>query len=118
MTDYSDIAGLQEQMAKMIERLIELSPRVGEAKQVVDYDSDRRKKVLSLSMARHLAAGSSIAASETLARIDDNYAKGMAGLGGELKSAYQVIAEWDALRIRIEVVRSLLSLERTKVGMM
>lgn len=117
MTDHNEIESIQRKLVEMTDRLMVLSPKAADARQIVEYDGDRKKRVLALSMAPLLANMSS-AAAEAQSRASDNYAKAMSGLGGEFKAAQQVLYEWEQLKLTIEVYRSLLAVERKKVEMM
>lgn len=115
-TDYSDIAELQKRMIEITDQISNMSSEVGKARHITSYDSDRRKRALALAAAPLLANNSS-AAAETLARASETYHKSMAELTAQNLAAERTIAQWEALRIQWESVRSMLAIEREKVRM-
>lgn len=110
--DFSDCIALQKQLTKAVNDLMAMTGEVAKARHVTTFDSDRRRRVLAIATMPFLKAGGSSAASETEARASETYAAGMAQLGKELVAAEAVLAKFEALKIQIEVGRSLLSLSR------
>lgn len=111
--DYSDVQRLGEELLAIAGMLSSLTPELSKARTVRDYDGDRRKRALSRSVSPYLIAGESAAAAEHKARGSEMYAKDMKRLRAEFESAEEVIARHDALRVRWESVRSLLSIQKS-----
>lgn len=88
-----------------------MAQEVAKARQVREYDSDRRKRCLALAMKPFLEDGSA-AAAEALARASEEYQKSMKQLGNELVAAEKVIADYEATKIQWESARSLLAMQR------
>lgn len=110
--DFSDCLALQKQLQAAVNALNGMTAQVASARHVREYDGDRKRRVLAIATMPFLKAGGSSAASETEARASETYAAGMAQLGKELVAAEAVLAKFEALKIQIEVGRSLLSLSR------
>lgn len=110
--DYGECAELQKRLLTAVATLERLAPEVALARHVVSYDSDRRKRCLAVVAAPLLAAGSSSAAAETEARASELYTASMKQLGAEYVSAEKAVTEWEATRIKIDVLRSLLAMQR------
>lgn len=109
---YSDVAALQKRLVEAADRLSALVPELAKARQVREYDSDRRKSALATVAAPLLRAGESAAAAEMEARASDNYRKAMKAIAGDLLVAERVIAEHEAVKIQWESARSLLAMQR------
>jgi hypothetical protein len=116
--DLTDAAQLQKQLAEDTDKLLAMADEVGLARHVLEYDSDRRKRILAVAAAPLIAAGSSSAGADTEARSSPTYQKAMELLGKQHAEAEKSVANWDALRIKVEAVRSLLSMEKTKAGLL
>lgn len=85
---------------------------VASARHIREYDGDRRKRVLAIAAMPFLKAGLSSAAADTEARASQGYADSMKILGNEFVAAEKALAEWDAIKIQVEVARSLLAMMR------
>lgn len=109
--DYSDVAALQKRLVEAADRLSALVPELAKARQVREYDSDRRKRALAVAMAPLLSEGSA-AAAEAMARASSGYEKAMKQIAADLLVAEKVIAEHEAVKIQWESARSLLAMQR------
>lgn len=114
--DYSTIEQISERLVEASSALGLMAERVAKAKQVKEYDSDRRKRALSVVVASRLSFGESATAAEHQARATEAYAEMMKTHAEQLASAETVIAEWDALKIKWETARSLLSVQKSLVA--
>lgn len=114
VSDYTDIESLSEQLMDAANELAKKTRMVSAARQIREYDSDRRKRALSLAVRDVLNAApdTSAAASEHKARASEGFGENMNQLRRELREAEQVIAEWEALKVRWESLRSLLSIQK------
>lgn len=112
MTDNTEIAAIEGRMKHCSKRLHEMAASVGAAKQVRDYDSDRRKNLLARYVLPHLKAGASAAAGETEGRSDGRYQEELERLGEQYAEAGRVIARWEAEQASFEAARSLLSMAK------
>ncbi len=114
--DYSTIEAISERLIEASDSLGKMTERVAKARQIRDYDSDRRKRVLSCAVADYLNKGESATAAEHKARASESYAEMIKARGAEMANAESVIAEWDALKIKWETARSLLSVQKSLVA--
>lgn len=110
--DFSDVAALQKRLMQAADKLSTMAASVAQARQVREYDSDRRRRCLAVAALPLLTAGASSAAADTEARASEPYAAAMKQLGAELAAAEKVIAEWEAVKIQWESARSLLAMQR------
>ncbi len=92
-----------------------MAPTVATARHVREYDSDRRKRCLAVAALPLLKAGLSATAADTEARASEAYQSAMKQLGIEFVAAEKTLAEWDAIKIQVEVARSLLSLQKSQM---
>lgn len=113
--DYSETIAIQRQLSDCVNKLNAMAGRVALARHVREYDSDRRKRALAIAAMPLLKAGASSAAADTEARASGPYEAAMIQLGKEFVAAEKALAEWDALRIQIEVARSLLSMQKASM---
>jgi hypothetical protein len=113
--DHSDIYEIEKRLKLTIKRLRELAPLVGQAKQVRDYDSDRRKNLLARYTVPLLKAGKGVASSESHARADPAYNAELDALAGQRGDAEQLIAQWEAAFADYESKRSLLSMAKETI---
>jgi hypothetical protein len=85
---------------------------LGAAKQVRDYDSDRRKSLLARHIVKHLKTGESATAAEAYGRADPAYHVELEALAEQREAAEKTIAESDAEYASFEACRSLLSMQK------
>lgn len=111
--DYSDVQRLGEELFAIAGRLSELAPELSKAKTVREYDSDRRKRALSKAMLTFLSNGESAAAAEHKARNLPSYWDEIRNLKNEYEKAEEIIARYEAQRVKWESVRSLLSIQKS-----
>jgi hypothetical protein len=86
---------------------------VGAARQIREYDGDRRKRSLALVAATFLEAGETGTAADTKARASDVYLTELRKLAKESRAAEVTLAEYEAAKLRFESARSVLSLAKT-----
>lgn len=112
VADHSECAAIQQKLIESVDRLSEMAQYVASARHIREYDGDRRKRVLAIAAMPFLKAGLSSAAADTEARASQGYADSMKILGNEFVAAEKALAEWDAIKIQVEVARSLLAMMR------
>jgi hypothetical protein len=110
--DFSDGQTLQDRLTLAADKLSSMTGDVAVARQVVNFDSDRRKRALAIAAAPLLAAGNTNAGADTEARASGVYAAAMKQLGEQYAAAEKVLAEWEATKIQFECARSLLSAQK------
>ena len=114
--DAHDYAELQTRLVAAADDLAAMTKDVGASRQIVEYDSDRRKRALAVAAVPFLAAGESASAAEMQARASKDYATAMGKLSRDYTTAQTVIAEWEAKRILFETSRSLLSAHKITIA--
>lgn len=114
--DYSTIEGISQALVKASDELASMADAVARARQVRDYDSDRRKRALATAVRDFLSEGDSSAAAEHKARASESYGAMMKQTGKDLILAEKTIAEYEATKIKWETARSLLSVQKQIVG--
>lgn len=114
--DYSTIEGISKALVKASDELALMADAVARARQIRDYDSDRRKRALSMAVRDFLLQGESATASEYKARASESYGEMMKQTGLDLLKAEKTIADYEAVKIRWETARSLLSTQKQIIG--
>jgi hypothetical protein len=112
VNDHSEIAVIQKRLENAVREIRNMTVMVGQAKQVRDYDSDRRKSLLAKAMLPYLKGGASAAAAECDGRADPVYTVGLEELAQQREDAEKTIAKWDAAFCTYEAARSLLSMAK------
>ena len=112
MTDHNDIAVIQKRLENAVREIRNMTMSVGHAKQVRDYDSDRRKNILAAATVPFLKAGHSAASAEMEARAFLAASKGLDELAQQREDAEKTIAKMEAAYATFEAARSLLSLAK------
>lgn len=114
--DYSSIEELSKRLVESANAIGEMYERVAKARQAKEYDSDRKKRALSLGVHDHIKEGMSAAAAEHAARASDSYGELMKQIGKDLLTAELTIAEYEATKIKWETARSILSVHKHIAG--
>jgi hypothetical protein len=115
VADWSDCESCQQRMIEAVTDLAALAPEAGLARQILEFSSDRRKQALARAMAAPLAGGESSAKAEMQARNDPAYAAELNQLGKQHTAAEQTMTRWEALKVKWECARSLLSMQKESV---
>lgn len=110
--DHSDQRKIEERLKKACRNLHLLGPEIGKAKQIIDYDSDRRKNLLARYTVRHLKNGESAAAAEVYARADEAYQAEFKSYEEISETAHTTRAKYDAEFCSFDAARSLLAIQR------
>lgn len=117
-TDHDTITKAEAQMNRAAVSLEKMSNDVGDAKQVREFSSDRLKRAFSVAVVEFLDAGDSGVASEHKARASKPYGAALHDLGEQYKTAMRVIEKYEAMKVQFESARSLLSVEKAKLGIL
>ena len=114
MTDHSDVIAIQKRLKTASAELNNPASvsLYAQARQVISYDSDRRKNLLARYMVPHLKSGESATAAEAYARAHEAYEAEFQVQAEELQTAEGVIAKRRATETSWESARSLLSFQR------
>src|SRR5437763_16134255 len=116
--DQSEIESIEERMRNATKKLNTMAPALGLAKQVVEYDSDRRKMILAKVMAPLIGRGETAVAAEAIGRSEPLYLQELDNLARQYKDAQTVIATFRATEASFEAARSLLSMQKTSMQIM
>jgi len=111
--DHSDTVSLMDRLMAVADELGAMTASVAAARVVKEYDSDRRKKILAVSMREFIAAGQSAAAAEVLGRAGPQYAEQLQRLRHEMEVAEQALADFETKKILWESLRSSSALARS-----
>jgi hypothetical protein len=115
LADWGDVASLQQRLAELAEKLGSMVADVGRARQVIEYDSDLKKRALARATSAALAGGESYNKAEAEGRSNEAYHAEIKVLAKQLESAYTVTAEWEATKCAWETARSLLSMQKEQI---
>jgi hypothetical protein len=118
MTDHETIVKAQRQLNTCALALEEMAHDVADAKTVKEFSSDRVKRAFSVQVASFLEAGDSGVAAEHKARASKEYGTHLHDLAEQYKTALRIIEEHDALKVKFESARSILSTEKAKMGLL
>jgi hypothetical protein len=113
VSDFSQTRQVQQQLHEADKKLQAMAGAVGAARTVIQYDSERRKRLLSLEVIKAFKYGSESATqAEHEARASDQYKIGLDALQEQRESAEKTIAEYDAVQTHWETQRSLMAMTR------
>lgn len=118
LTDQDTIIQAQAQLNRCALDLAKLGNDVADARTIREFSNDRLKRAFSIEVERFLSAGESAAASEHKARASAQYGAHLADLMEQFKAAARVIEQYDGLKVQFESARSILSVEKSKLGLM
>jgi hypothetical protein len=118
LTDQDTIVKAQAQLNRCALDLAKLSNDVADARTVREFSGDRLKRAFSIEVSRFLESGESAAASEHKARASTQYGEHLADLMAQHKEAQRVIEQHEGLRVQFEAARSILSVEKSKLGLL
>lgn len=117
MTDSDTIAKAQAQLNRCALDMAAMASDVADSKTIKEFTNDRLKRAFSVEVERFLSAGDSAAAAEHKARASAPYGAHLHDLMEQHRSALRVIEKYDATKIQFEAARSLLSVEKAKIGL-
>lgn len=108
----------QQELNKCALQLAAMSDDVAKAKQIKEYDGDRKKRALAEMVVVFLEQGEGASASEHRARASKPYGDSLIQLGSQFREALRVIEKYEAVKTQWETWRSWLSMEKVKAGML
>lgn len=118
MNDHEQIKQYQKRMTSACKNLHEMCPSVGKARQIIEFDSDRRKSALARHMVAFLKAGDAAVAAEAKARATEAYSAELDQLAKELEDAQVTKFKFEAEERSFDCAQSLLAMERELLKMM
>lgn len=116
--DFSDCLALQKKLVQAADKLSSMAGSVASAKQVREFEGDRRKRALAIATIPFLKSGDSHARAETEARATDGYRNEMVKLATELQVAEKAIMEYESTKIQWESARSLLAMAKSQMAIL
>src|SRR6266496_4665 len=116
--DHSEVDKIEWRLKSCSKRLHDLAPHVGGAKQVREFNTDRRKNLLARHSIKSLKSGESVSKAEMIGRSDPIYLVELEKLAEQYEDAEKTIATWDAEHASFEACRSLLSMAKENLKVM
>lgn len=115
--DHSTVEEIQHRLIEQCEAMDSLVEKVAKARQIQDYDSDRRKNTLATFVCAEMdkEKGLSVSMAEHRARCSRGYEDRMRSLVQDALAAETDIAQWEVHKLRWETARSLLSIQKQLV---
>lgn len=113
MNDHTESLEIAGRLRESVQSLHNLADKAGEARQVREFSSDRRKNLLAKFMYPFLRNGDSAAKAECAARTQEGFLSEMKQLEDQHLEAEKILAKVDAEKCRYEAARSLLSFSKT-----
>lgn len=117
MTSNDTVLQAQIQLQKAAKAIAEMAEQVALAEQIIEFNHDRCKQALARRVVEYLDRGDSAAAAEFRARADDLYRVEMESLALQYQDAMLVRKKDAAQKVIWESARSLLSVEKAKLGL-
>jgi hypothetical protein len=113
--DGHDLLAIEKRMEDARLYLRNNAANYGDAKQVREFSSDRRKQTLARHMRPFVNNGDSNALADTKARSGDAYAIELDKLADAYAAAETTIALYDAAEVSFDAARSLLSMAKSQM---
>lgn len=118
MSDNNTVQRAQAKLMRCALDLEGMAEEVADARQVREFSHDRCKRALSASVAPLLEEGESGVAAEHKARASAVYGSALHDLELQYRDAMRVIERYEAIKTVFEATRSVLSVERAKIGLL
>ena len=116
--DVGDLYRLNKEVDRLNEKLSQMKDEVADARTVIEYDSERRKNALSRCVLAAFKAGAdSTSRAEHEARASSEYELAIKELANAHTLAEQTLREFEVIKIRVEVLRTKLSNERSLLNL-
>jgi hypothetical protein len=116
--DMDDLYRVSREADRLSQKLISLRDELADARMVLEYDSERRKSALSRAVLAAFKAGAdSTSRAEHEARSSAKYEEDMRLLSQHYAKAEQIRLDFETTKIRLEVLRSMLSTQRSLIEM-
>jgi len=116
--DITDLANTTREADRLSEKLQGMKDELADARMVLEYDGERKKAAISRAVLAAFKAGAdSTARAEHEARSSAKYEEDMRALANAYAKAERVRIEYETTRIRLEVLRSMLSTQRSLIEM-
>lgn len=113
--DAHDVERIISQLEQSRDELAGMVEEVGRAKQIKEWDAERRRAALSKQVSP-LLANTGVSAAEHIARASTEYVNAMRLLQTDLFMAEKTLARYEAVKCKWESARSILSMQRAIAG--
>ena len=114
--DILDLAQATRELDRLSVQLCGMVEEYGEAKLIIEYDSERRKSALSRAVMKAFKDGAdSTTKAEHMARCSVSFEEDMKTLGRHLAHAEKVRFKFDSSKIRVEALRSRISATKSAI---
>lgn len=116
--DITDLANTTREADRLSAKLLMMHDDLSDARMVVEYDSERRRSALSRAVLAAFKAGAdSTARAEHEARSSAKYEEDMRALANAYAKAERVRIEYETTRIRLDVLRTMISTQKSLIEM-
>ena len=115
ITNHDDLMALQAAIYQVCDDLEKHGDAFAAARQVVEYDSDRRKQLLARCV--QSAPGKAMNERESAARAGAEYDAGLAELAKEYAAAEREISFYFRRQGKLDALRSILSVQSKLIGL-
>ena len=115
ITDHQDLLELQAAIYAVLDELEKRSADFASARSIIEHASDRRKQLLARCTAN--APGKAVNERETFARSSPAYDAGLTELETNYTAAEKAISMYFLRQARLESLRSILSMQKSLVGL-
>lgn len=114
--DALDLGQLEKRFLDSTRKLSGMVKATAQARTVLDYSGERRKRILAIAMSGALVAGEGVSKSEASARASDIYGEELDKYQSQDQAAQEVIEEYRAEQCKWEACRTLISLHKQLAG--
>lgn len=116
--DITDLANATREADRLSQKLITMADELSDARMVLEYDSERRRCALSRAVLGAFKAGSdSTSKAEHEARSSAKYEEELRTLANNMAKAERVRIEYETMKVRLEVLRTMISTQRSLIEM-
>ena len=112
MNDHTESLEIAGRLRDTVQYLHDVADKVGEARQIKEFASDRRKNLLAKHMRLVEGANISMGYREMVARQSNGFQDGMRELEAQQLDAERVLAKYEAAKVRADAARSMLSFSK------
>lgn len=108
-SDHSQSLEIAAKLRDAVQKLHDMAPDVGAARQIKEFSSERRKNLLAKYMSKYIGTQGM---REIEARNNSDYSEEFETLAKQELEAEKIVARWQAENCRYDAARSLLSFSK------
>ena len=117
--DASHAESLADALLRQADAIGAMADAVAKARTVLEYQNDRRKMALAIAFKEaRLMGATSATEAEHYARASDSYAATMQALEVQSYECERITQKHGAAQAKFDALRSLVSLEKSKIGIL